>query len=81
MGQLETPSFPGPDRPGQNRDRDMFLRIFSGRVGSGIKISVRSGSGYFLPGIMYLSENFGEKVELNGSNTLHSLSKYSEYGP
>ena len=48
------PEFPrtGPDRTGPKpvRGRGTFLRIFSGRLGSGNFISGRSGSGNFISG-------------------------------
>ena len=41
------------------RDQETLLKIFSGHIGSGIKISLQSGS-YFLPGYqIFLSKNFG----------------------
>ena len=55
-----------PDRTGPEpvRGRGTFLRIFSGRVGSGNFISGRSGSGYFFyRGMRYFSRNFGDKLE------------------
>ena len=48
--------------PGRNRsgNRDTFLRIFSGRVGSEINISVSSGSGNFYRGIIYFYMYVGD---------------------
>ena len=58
-----------------------IFEIFLGQVGSGIKSSVRSGSGHFLPECHIFFQRISkDKVELNGNHTLHSQpEKYSKY--
>ena len=43
-----SPDWTAPDRTETSPGSGHVFEIFSGRVGSGIKILVRSGSGYFL---------------------------------
>ena len=62
-----SPDRTGPDRtrPKPVRGRGTFLRIFSGRVGSGrgILFRVGPGRGIFLPGYgTFFSRDFGDKL-------------------
>ena len=74
-----------PDRTGPKpvQDRGKFLRIFSGRVGSGNFISGRSGSGiFFYLGMEHFSQDFGDKLTLNEKMPfIPKLSKKNGYYP